>query len=153
MVKTTSRKKVTLEVERLDNFNKVEAKVQYKETFSWDCKRLIFVRKKWEDDSIVVNYNIYKNLYYFFALIFKGLRGETISNLLHSLVKTSILCKHQLIVIVGSNMNSTITTPEHGLQIRPELDIQRHNSYLKHGLQTSKHVLWNSAFKPHNSSP
>jgi len=34
MVKTTSRKKVTLEVERLDTFNKVEAKVQYKEKFS-----------------------------------------------------------------------------------------------------------------------
>jgi hypothetical protein len=85
---------------------------------------------------IVANYKIYKNLYYLFSLIFKEVRGTTIFNLLHSLVKTSILCKHQLIVIVGSNINSTFNKPGHGLQIKPELDIQRHNSSLKHGLQT-----------------
>ena len=46
MVKTTNRKTITLEVERLDTFNKVQAQVQYKETFSSDRKRLVFVRKK-----------------------------------------------------------------------------------------------------------
>ena len=151
MVKTTNRKTITLEVERLDTFNKVQAQVQYKETFSWDRKRLIFVRKKWEDDC--ANYKIYKNLYYLFSLIFKEVRGTIIFNLLHSLAKTSILCKHQLIVIVGSNINSTFNKPGHGLQIKPELDIQRHNSSLKHGLKTWEHLLWNLAFKPHNSSP
>lgn len=85
---------------------------------------------------IVADYKIYKNLYYLFSLIFKEVRRTTIFNLLHSLVKTSILCKHQLIVIVGSKINSTFNKPGYGLQIKPELDIQRHNSSLKHGLKT-----------------